>query len=207
MEVVESVFGIALLVVALVFLSGAVPALRELGIHTAWAPWLLGALVAAGLLAGGVHRSFHGGAGDKAAKGAGVLLIVAAIFLRLHSGPAPATELRWLRSEADAVALGAREGRPVMIDFNAEWCAACKELERITFPDPAVAAELQRFVVASVDLTDDGSPEYERLQKKYGFPGLPYVVFYDSKGKLRSELTVTGFRKPEAFLKVLRRVE
>ncbi len=207
MEVVESVFGIALLVVALVFLSGAVPALRKLGIQGTWAPWLLGALVATGILAGGVHRSFHGAAVDKAAKGVGVLLIVAAIFLRLHSGHPPATQLHWLKSEAEAVALGAREGRPVMIDFNAEWCAACKELERITFPDPAVSAELQRFVVASVDLTDDDSPEYERLQKKYGFPGLPYVVFYDSKGKLRSELTVTGFRKPEAFVKILRHVE
>ncbi len=211
MDVVESVFGVALLVVALYFLKDVLEPLKALLVEGAWVWWVTGVAAALGVLLGGIHLSFHDSWRHKLAKGGGVLLLVGAIFFRVgvlgavpegHGG-----EHVWHTSEPETLAKALAEGRPAMVDFSADWCTACKELQKYTFPDPAVSAELSRFVVATVDLTRDDTPEYARLQEKYAFPGLPYVVFYDSKGKLISELTVTGFRKPEAFLAILQRVK
>ncbi|MDF1565549.1 MAG: cytochrome c biogenesis protein CcdA [Deltaproteobacteria bacterium] len=212
MDVVESIFGIALLVVALYFLKDVVPALQALvQVEAGWVMWVTGGVAAAGVLLGGIHLSFHGPALHKVGKAAGVLLLTGAIFLRVGAlGAVPADhggELHWLTSESETLALASAEGKPAMVDFSADWCTACKELQKYTFPDPAVQEELSRFVIATVDLTDDESPEYARLKEKYGFPGLPYIVFYDSKGEQRKDLTVTGFRRPEDFLKILAAVK
>lgn len=83
-----------------------------------------------------------------------------------------------------------------MIDFSADWCAACKELEAKTFQDPAVITELQKLLLARIDFTE---PD-EVLSERYNIQGLPAVLFLDAEGKEIPNSRVSGFMGPEEFL-------
>ena len=112
----------------------------------------------------------------------------------------------WLTKEPEALALAKQQGKPVIIDFGAEWCAACKELERDTFPAPEVAAVLKDFVKLRIDCTE-ASDETDALQKKYGSTSLPTVAFVGKDGVWKKDLTLFSFEKPEKFLERLKKVQ
>jgi thiol:disulfide interchange protein DsbD len=109
-----------------------------------------------------------------------------------------ATRLKWQGYSDDLIAAAAKEGKPVLIDFYADWCAACKELEDLTFPDTRVRKLSEKFTLLKIDATED-SAELQRLKKKYGVVGLPTMIFYDTTGKIRTDLTVTGFENADVF--------
>ena len=88
-----------------------------------------------------------------------------------------------------------------MIDFTAEWCAACHELEQETYPDPAVIAAAGDFVPVMVDCTNESSPEIKALQEKYAVKGLPTVVWVMPDG--RELARINGFTPPEEFVQIL----
>ena len=96
-------------------------------------------------------------------------------------------------------ALGNLNGKPALLDFWAEWCVACKEMEHLTFSDPAVAAQLQNFVLLQVDLTDN-TPEARALLKRFGLFGPPAIVFFDSAGQKIAGKEVIGFQNAPNFL-------
>lgn len=206
MDAVKSVFGILLCGTALYFLKDVVPQLRE-PLVDSWAfrAPLLGA-AALGLALGAVHLTFSGGALRATRKGLGVALVVVGGYGVAGSFTAPApgasTTLAWVRSEADGLALARKLGKPALIDFGADWCVACKELEHQTYPDPRVARALDRFVPIMLDMTQ-ASDENDALQAKYGVSGLPAVVFVGKDGQVLKTPRVAGFVPPEQFLKVL----
>ena len=90
--------------------------------------------------------------------------------------------ITWLKEEEPARAAAIAQKKPVIIDFGAEWCKACKELDEVTWPDPRVRGEISRFVAIKADATDDDNEETKRLTKKYNVRGLPTVVVLDSEG-------------------------
>lgn len=92
------------------------------------------------------------------------------------------SDFNWMASETEGRAKALAEGKPVLIDFGATWCTACKELEHKTFPDPAVKAEAPKFVSIHIDATDDELPETKRLSEKYQVVGLPTVIMLDKAG-------------------------
>ncbi|MFA5405475.1 MAG: protein-disulfide reductase DsbD [Ignavibacteria bacterium] len=85
---------------------------------------------------------------------------------------------------------------PVMIDFYADWCAQCKELDKYTYTDNNVAELSKSFNNIKIDLTK----ENKAISDKYNIKGLPVVIFINAKGEEIKELRVTGFLKPEEFI-------
>lgn len=113
------------------------------------------------------------------------------------------SELSWQPFEASALV---SPGQPVIIDFYADWCIPCKELDAKTFSDPRVAAELSRFKRVKADLTLPDDPKTQELTRQYRIVGVPTVVFLDSNGAEAAAQRLTGFEGPEPFLARARQV-
>ena len=94
------------------------------------------------------------------------------------------------------------KGKKIMIDFAAQWCTACKELDEKTFSDPKVQKALQEYVLIRADVTKNGKQQKE-LSKAYGVFGPPVVIFIDANGKVQRSKTIVGFVEPEEFLVLL----
>ena len=226
MELVKGVLATAMFVVAVYFGRLALPPLTDAMAAVPAAGWLAGILMLAGALVGalglyretggtlryvavlaltvGVALGLWGGAGKPSAAGDA--------SARLDAAPAasadeqPPAAIAWRSSHAQSVAHAKASGRPVMIDFTADWCAACKELEEKTYVHPQVRAEAERFVSIKVDATDmDAS--IQALFEEYGILGLPAVVFIDSHGKALQTPRITGFVGPQKFVQKMRQVD
>ncbi|MFN7453685.1 MAG: protein-disulfide reductase DsbD [Pseudobdellovibrionaceae bacterium] len=142
----------------------------------------------------------------------GSAYIVSAAFdlrTKLNSTSLPVAEKKSVNAQVlneESYQLALQSGKPLVIDFWAEWCAACYELENKTFPDPRVQERMKSFTFLKFDATK-GSPELDTYKKKYGIVGLPTLIFYDSQGKQILQETLTEFEPPEKFLERLSRVQ
>src|SRR5688572_18176795 len=116
---------------------------------------------------------------------------------------APASELEFRQIETvaalDAALLEARTaGQPVMLDFTADWCISCKEMEEYTFPEPAVVSALNTFMLLRADVTDNNDDDKALLQRFKSY-GPPTIAFFDRSGFERSNFKLVGFVPPEKF--------
>ncbi len=114
------------------------------------------------------------------------------------SGASSGPSIAWLRTEADGLAAAEASGKPLMIDFTAEWCTACHEMEKYTYTNADVIATAGGFVPVMIDCTAKGDPVIQAIQKKYGVTGLPTVVFARADGTVLN-MTV-GFVTAPAFV-------
>ena len=96
------------------------------------------------------------------------------------------------------VEIASEQGKLVMLDLYADWCAACKEFEAYTFPDPNVQAAFSNYVLLKADLTESNDTTIAFMEQFEVF-GLPTILFFDRAGNELSDLRVTGFKKAEAF--------
>jgi thiol:disulfide interchange protein DsbD len=92
--------------------------------------------------------------------------------------------------------------RAVMLDFYADWCASCKEMERFTFSDPQVRARLAGMTLLRADVTANNAGD-KALLKRYRLFGPPGIVFFDAGGREVQGLRVIGYQPPERFLQSL----
>jgi thiol:disulfide interchange protein DsbD len=93
-------------------------------------------------------------------------------------------------------------GRPVMLDFYADWCVSCKEMERFTFSDPAVADKMSRALLLKADVTANNNDDRELL-KRFGLFGPPGTIFFDAQGREIGGARVIGFQDAERFTSTL----
>jgi len=192
---------------------------------------LAAALAALGVTLGAIHLSFKEAKSQALLKGLGVALMAFAIVLRISSMHAPASGSAWSQNgvaEAsergfrwnvvipssvanvgpfdEALARAKAENKPVLVDFFAEWCAACKELDRETYPASKIVSEGNRFVKIKVDGTTE-TDAIEALYSRYKVVGLPTVIFISSKGEVMNDPRITGFLEADEFLTELQKVQ
>jgi thiol:disulfide interchange protein DsbD len=140
--------------------------------------------------------------------GVGLLLVAAWITSPLWLPQSPVGGgVQWEPYSPSRLEEAKAAGQPVIIDFYADWCLPCKEMEKFTFRDQQVVAKAQNFVRLKADLTHTGSPEVEALTKQFNIVGVPTVVFIGADGQERTRLRLVGFEKAGDFLKRLEAVE
>lgn len=119
-----------------------------------------------------------------------------------HQSALPFQRVGSVAALEQAVAQAAREGRPVMLDFYADWCVSCIEMERFTFTDPAVREKLASAVLLQADVTAN-TPDDRALLERFGLFGPPAIVFFNAQGQELGAQRVIGFQKPAPFLQSL----
>ncbi len=215
MEGVRRFFGVLLLAVAIWIVSPVIPTMAQM---LAWGALLIGSAIFLRAL-DPLPASVSGW--SRLWKAAGIFALVAGIamlvgafsgardVLRPLAGitggsKATAAPLPWVRVGS----LGELErqletaGRPVMLDFYADWCVSCKEMEAFTFSDPSVRAQLDRMLLLQVDVTANNEAD-KALLKRFSLFGPPGIVFFDAQGREIKGLRVIGYQNAERFSKTL----
>ena len=206
---VKWIFGVMLTVLALYFLRTAFPVIGAF-VHrdTVFLSVSVG-LLALGLVGAGVHVAAERKQSSiahlsKPMKLTSAPLAIAGGFVLLVWFITPKASLMWLDSEEIAAHQAQESHRPMIVDFGAEWCGACKELTTHTFADSQVREEAGRFVAVRVDATDDDNAQVAKMKDKYRVVGLPTVVVLDSSGQ--EKVRFNEFVPPDRFLSAIKAV-
>lgn len=173
-----------------------------LGLAPQWIAWVAPvALALSGLWLGFIDKSAAGkGVFRVFATTVGGVALCAGAFTGAQLVQAMQRTLTFKPYDPAAVKASVAAGRPVMMDFSADWCLPCHELETTTFSDPRVVAAAKQFDRYKVDLTKYDSPEAQALRKQYGISGVPIVVFLGPDGNEVADARVDGFLAPDPFL-------
>jgi thiol:disulfide interchange protein DsbD len=221
MEGVKKFFGVIMLATALWLVSPVIPLwLQMLG-------WALLMVIPAIFLHALDPLPQHAHGWQRLGKGLGVMLLLggAAMLIGVLGGakdplqplgflgggtaavsPAPTFERVASIERLDArLAEAKAAGKPVMLDFYADWCVSCKEMERFTFADPQVAARMKQIVLLKADVTANTAAD-AALLKRFGLFGPPGIIFFDAAGRELNDLRVVGFQPAEKFLPTLERI-
>ena len=217
METIKKIFGVLLLGVAIWFISRVVPPVVELYL---WAALL----IVTAIYMGALDQLKEDASWRRLWKGLGIIMLVYGIVLvigasggsdsvlkplqgiaQLSGGEAAQSknelQFKRIKSLADLnaeVQKASQNGQNVMLDFYADWCVSCKEMEAYTFPDPAVQSALNNVVLLQADVTANDDTD-QALMKNFGIIGPPAIIFY---GKDASELKpyrMVGFKDADKF--------
>lgn len=214
MDTVSHVFGVVMLAIAIWMLSRIIdPSIAMI----LWAALLIIVSVYLGAL-----EPLHSRGIKPFYKGVGILFLVYGLMLfyggvkgeenllkplgsntptsTVTSPIASALEFKTIHSseELDAI-LAQNKGKKVMLDFYADWCTACKELDEITFKDPAVIESLNDYVLVRADVTADSDSE-KALTKRFNLFGPPAMIFFDESGKSIQGGDLIGYKDPQSFI-------
>jgi thiol:disulfide interchange protein DsbD len=209
MNIIKNVFGLLLLAVPIFLLERIIP---EIASQALWALLVLGA-------ASYFYVSNINSSGRGFWFGARSLIIFLMLFVganmayqlvvpnqdlpQAKSNSAQETQhftqVKTLTELQAAVAQANTQGKTVMLDLYADWCIACKEFEKYTFPDSKVQQALANSVLLQIDLTDTGTNKNIALMEHFNVFGLPSILFFDLQGKELSQQRITGFMGAEEF--------
>jgi thiol:disulfide interchange protein DsbD len=207
MDLVKKLFGVLMLGVSVWMLARIVPERMVLAL------WSVPALILAWLLWSGMReRSVLVWGLRVAGIAAGLYGVALAAGFALggtdplapipgFAKPVSALTFRPIRSVADLdreVTQARAGGRSVLVDFSADWCTSCKEMERYTFTDPTVQAALSNTVLLRANVTQNDADD-QALLRHFGIFGPPTIAFYGTDGRERAAYRVVGYMSAQAF--------
>ncbi|WED43693.1 protein-disulfide reductase DsbD [Legionella cardiaca] len=212
MNGVKAFFGILLLAVAIFLLSRILPAVI---VMLLWASWL----IFIGIYCGALTKALSNHA--KFRQGFGLISLIYGLLILIGASMGnsnPLQPLAGLSTAANATqsipietvssvsevqeAIAKAKGKPVLLDFYADWCTSCQIMEATTFKDPQVEAALKNFVVLKVDITANNAQNKALLQQ-YGVIAPPTFLFFNKQGNEQSSLRVIGEASASKFLEQL----
>ena len=215
MQGVRRFFGVLLLAVALYIAAPVLPVVLQM---LAWAALFIGSGV---FLRALDALPAHASAWWRVWKGVGVISLVIGVAMLVGAlagsrdpmrplagvlGEAqsdlPATPFVRVASLADLEEKLKAAGKPAILDFYADWCVSCKEMERFTFSDSRVRREMEGLLLVQADVTKNTDAD-KALLKRFSLFGPPGIIFFDASGREISGLRVVGYQNPERFLKTL----
>jgi len=214
MKAIKQFFGVLLLAVAVWIVSPVIPVPVQMLL---WAALLVGS----GVFLGALEPLPHGASGwARLWKTAGLLALLAGFaqgigalsgardplqplagVLSASSGSQP-VGFEAIRTSAELDARLNTAGRPVILDFYADWCVSCKELERFTFSDPQVRARLSGMTLLRADVTAN-TPDDKALLRRFRLFGPPGIIFFDASGREIEGLRVIGYQPAGTFIRSL----
>ncbi|MYM25632.1 protein-disulfide reductase DsbD [Duganella sp. FT135W] len=219
MNHVKKVFGLLLIAVAIWMISPVLPVTASMAL------WGAFAILCAVFLRIGDSLPQGAGIGGYASKALGVVMLLGGLFelvgaassgtdvlqplahLRAPVAQATAhegTRFTRIRTVAELDKALASASKPVMLDFYADWCVACKEMERMTFCEGRVASTMQGMQLLQVDVTANSADD-RALMKRFQLFGPPGIILFDASGKEVPQARVIGFMPPDAFVRQLQR--
>lgn len=204
MYILENIFGLAIISVALFFLKDVNFFEPVKNAIQKYFPYIV---VVCGIYLSDLTQRFKGMSPlMQLRKACGILVTLIGVFMIMVGGlqqPAAGPHLSWVYDdEPGALQTAKQEGKLVMLDFYASWCAACNELDHKTFSDQAVVDKLENFITVKLDFSVKSD---EVLTEKYNILGLPVVIFLDGDGNIYKRLE--GFVNAEDMLKIIDEVE
>lgn len=203
MEAVKQFFGVLMLGLALWMVSPIIPAVVQMWGWAALGVGYGGYLLWSrrwGWLLKGVGIVFAGIGAVQLVGAATGGHDVFAPLTHLGSTPARAPLFVRVKSTADLdAALAKSSGKPVMLDFYADWCVSCKEMEKLTFSDPRVQTRFDGMQLLQVDVTANDADDKAML-KRFKLFGPPGIIFFDSQGREIEGARVIGYQNADKFL-------
>ncbi len=219
METVKNFFGVVMLAMAIWMISTLIPLSLQMLL---WG----GLLVLSAIYMRALDSLSNKASGwEKLWKGVGILALLlgtayligalsgARDILRplagLGNGPAIAAPVMQFDRVRNVTELENRilqeKGRTIMLDFYADWCVSCKEMERFTFADERVQAKLKHAVLLQIDVTANNHDD-QSLLKRFGLFGPPAILFFDRQGNEQKMQRITGYQNADRFLQSLHQV-
>jgi thiol:disulfide interchange protein DsbD len=202
MDWIKSVFGIVLFVAAFYYLKTVVPALAHFTSPSPRFVLAMAGLIVGGIALGAVHARFYAGVAERLRKGVGVALVTVGLFGSINYLFTPKIELAWFSDERVALANARTAGRPLIVDFSADWCTPCKELEVQVFSKPEIAEVMNRFTLLRVDGTRQNEV-VDDLQSRYEAGSFPAVRIVSADGKILAKVVDGVLPHPDRFREAL----
>ncbi|MBY0555913.1 MAG: protein-disulfide reductase DsbD [Burkholderiaceae bacterium] len=225
MNHVKKVFGLLLIAVAIWMIS---PILSASASMLLWGAF---AILCASFLRTGEALPAHAGLGAYSARALGIILLLIGLFELVgaassgsnvlqplahlrgvasadradSNGAAGAPRFTRIRTVAELEQVLASTRQPVMLDFYADWCVACKEMEHLTFADAKVADAMRGMQLIQVDVTANSADD-RALMKRFALFGPPGIILFNNAGQEVAAARVIGFQPAAAFLRQLQRV-
>jgi thiol:disulfide interchange protein DsbD len=195
---VKSVFGVVLIGFALYYFA--------LALYSDALPLI----VPGTLIFGGGYLGFMDRAGNKTLwfrrfkQIAGAATALVGLFFFFAK---PVEAVAWEPYSAEKVEAARKQGTPVIVDFYADWCFPCHELERYTYSNKEVIGALEPFLRLKVDATHSDTADVEEVVERFDVVGVPTILFLDAEGKEIRESRITGFVPPKEFLKAVELIQ
>ena len=197
LTVVERVFGFALIGLAVYFLTPLLPAFIV--------SWLFFALaVAAGLYIGWLGRlPMQGRISSLSKKIIALACIGVGIYVMVPKPALPSAD--WQTYDSVLLEQAQEERQPAIVDFYADWCLPCLELDRNTFSDKRVIEAMEPFLLLKADVSQYHSEDVEAMRERFAVKGVPTILFLDPYGEEIPETRIVGFVPPDEFLEIIGR--